>query len=99
MNMLEPEKSEGFFGGGNTMTAPDGSKITSLNLTPDEESGIGKWTEEEFMNAVRSGIVPKGPSLRQPMMPFVYLTDAEIKAIYAYLKTVPKIKNKVDRGI
>ena len=99
MNMLEPEKSEGFFGGGNIMTAPDGSKISSLNLTPDEETGIGKWSEEQFTNALRSGIVPKGPSLRQPMMPFVYLTDEEIKAIYAYLKTVPKIKNQVDRGI
>ncbi len=99
MNMEVPELSEGFFGGGNIMTAPDGSKITSLNLTPDEETGIGKWTEEQFMNAVHNGIVPNGPSLRQPMMPFVYLTDAELKAIYTYLKTVPKIKNKVDRGI
>lgn len=99
LNMLEPEKSEGFFGGGNTMTAPDGSKITSLNLTPDEETGIGSWSEEVFINAVRNGTVPTGPALRQPMMPFVYLTDSELKAIYAYLRTVPKLKNKVDRGI
>ena len=99
MNMLEPEKSEGFFGGGNIMTALDGSKITSLNITPDEETGIGKWSEEQFINAVRNGIVPKGPSLRQPMMPFVYLTDEELKAIYAYLKTIPKLKNNVERKI
>ena len=99
MNMLEPEKSEGFFGGGNSMTAPDGSKITSLNITPDEETGIGKWSEEQFINALRNGIVPKGPSLRQPMMPFVYLTDEELKAIYAYLKTIPKLKNYVERKI
>ena len=97
--MLEPEKSEGFFGGGNSMTAPDGSKITSLNITPDEETGIGKWSEEQFINALRNGIVPKGPSLRQPMMPFVYLTDEELKAIYAYLKTIPKLKNYVERKI
>ena len=99
MNMLEPEKSEGFFGGGNIMTALDGSKITSLNITPDEDTGIGKWSEEQFINAVRNGIVPKGPSLRQPMMPFVYLTDEELKAIYAYLKTIPKLKNNVERKI
>jgi cytochrome c2 len=99
LNMLEPELSEGFFGGGNTMTAPDGSKITSLNITPDEETGIGRWTEEKFTNALRSGIIPGHPALRQPMMPYVYLTDSEIKAIYTYLQTVPKIKNKVERGI
>lgn len=99
LNMLEPEKSEGFFGGGNTMTAPDGSKITSLNLTPDEKTGIGLWTEEEFANALRNGIIKGRPALRQPMMPYIYLTDNEIKAIYAYLRTVPKINNKVERGI
>ena len=77
----------------------DGKPMITPNITPDEETGIGKWTEEQFMNAVRSGIVPNGHALRQPMMPFVYLTDSELKAMYVYLKTVPKIKNKVDRGI
>lgn len=99
INMLEPEKSEGFFGGGNSIGTADGSKIKSLNITPDEETGIGKWTEEEFMQAVRYGIVPKGPALRPPMSPFVQLTDNELKAIYAYMRTVPKIKNQVDRGV
>lgn len=56
-------------------------------------------TEEQFMNALRNGIVPNGPALRQPMMPYIQLTDSEIKAIYAYLRMVPKLKNKVDRGI
>ncbi|HKR05143.1 MAG TPA: cytochrome c, partial [Bacteroidia bacterium] len=99
LDMLNPEKSEGFLGGGNPITAPDGSKISSLNLTPDEETGIGKWTEDMFINAVRNGVSPTGPALRQPMMPFVYLTDSELKAMYAFLKTVPKISNRVDRGI
>ncbi|HMT28705.1 MAG TPA: cytochrome c, partial [Bacteroidia bacterium] len=99
MNMLEPEKSEGFFGGGNPIGTADGSKILSRNLTPDEETGIGKWSEEQFMQAVKYGIVPNGPALRPPMMPFVQLTDSELRAIYAYLQTVPKISNKVERGI
>jgi hypothetical protein len=99
MNMLEPEKSLGFFGGGNPIGTADGSKIFSLNLTPDEETGIGKWTEEQFINAVRYGMVPNGPALRPPMVPFVQLTDNELKAIWAYMRTVPKISNKVDRGI
>lgn len=99
MNMLEPEKSEGFFGGGNEIGTADGSKIISRNLTSDKETGIGKWSEEQFINAVKYGIVPHGPALRPPMMPFVQLTDSELKAIYAYMQTVPPIKNKIDRGI
>ncbi|MCX6275978.1 MAG: c-type cytochrome [Bacteroidetes bacterium] len=99
MNVEVPEKSEGFFGGGNQMTDEDGKPITTLNITPDEETGIGKWSEEEFIKALRSGIVPNGPALRNPMMPYLTLTDAEAKAIYAYLRTVPKISNEVDRGL
>ncbi len=99
MNMLEPEKSEGFFGGGNQIGTADGSKIVSRNLTPDEETGLGKWTEEQFINAVKFGIHPNGPALRPPMLPFVQLTELELKAVWAYLKTVPKIRNKIDRGV
>jgi mono/diheme cytochrome c family protein len=99
MNVAEPEKSEGFFGGGNVLSTGPNSTITTLNITPDEETGIGKWTEEEFVKAVKSGIVPNGPALRPPMQPYVQLTDEEAKAIYAYLRTVPKINHKVDRGI
>ncbi len=97
-DFINPEKSKGFFGGGNTFTMPDGSKIASVNLTMDEETGIGRWTEEEFVKAIKTGIVPNGqPAVRQPMKPFVYLSDGEAKAIYAYLKTIPKIKNQVER--
>ena len=98
-NFLDPEKSEGFFGGGNVLTTEEGTTIKTLNLTSDEETGIGKWTEEQFANAVRNGIVPNGPALRKPMMPFVQLTDGEVHAIYTYLRTVPKLSQKVDRGI
>ncbi len=99
MNVEIPEKSEGFFGGGNLMIGADGKNITTMNITPDEETGIGNWSEEEFIKALRSGIVPHGPALRNPMIPYLMLTDEEAKAIYAYLRTVPKISNKVDRGI
>lgn len=96
----EPEKSKGFFGGGNEFSLPGGSKIRSRNLTMDAETGIGRWTEADFVKAVKTGIVPNGgAALRLPMKPYVYLSDAEVKAIYAYLKTVPKIKNKVDRSL
>lgn len=99
-NFFEPEKSAGFFGGGNKLASPDGQiTILSLNITPDEETGIGRWTEEQFSSAVRAGILPSGPALRYPMEPYARLTDSEVHAIYTYLRTVPKIRRKVDRGI
>lgn len=63
----------------------------------DDETGIGKWSEEQFVKAVETGIVPNGQALRAPMKPYVYLSDGEVRAIYTYLKTIPKINNKVDR--
>jgi len=94
-----PPKSAGYFGGGNKFEMPGGKAIYSMNLTMDEETGIGKWTEEEFIRAVKTGIVPNGPALRQPMKPYADLTDGEVKAVYQYLKTIPKIHNKVERGL
>jgi len=99
-NYEVPEKSLGFFGGGNVMHQLDGSKITTLNLTMDKETGIGNWSEEDFMKAVKTGLLPNTqPALRYPMTPYVNLSDAELKAIYAFLKTVPTIKNKVERKL
>lgn len=95
---VNPEKSKGYFGGGNKFEMPDGSVIYSRNLTMDEETGIGKMTEEDFVKVVKTGIMPGDqPALRPPMKPYSDLTDGEVKAIYAYLKTIPKIRNQVDR--
>lgn len=95
-NDLEPEKSVGFFGGGNPLLNLEGEIIPSRNITFDEETGIGKkYTKEQFIEAVKYGRTPDGTTLRYPMEPHTALTDAEAGAIYEYLKTVPKIKNKV----
>jgi len=99
MNLEIPEQSEGFMGGGNTLVSMNGDKVTTLNITPDEETGIGRWTEEQFIRALKSGVVPNGPALRDPMIPYLMLTDEEASAIYAFLRTVPKLSHKVDRGL
>lgn len=94
-----PEKSPGYFGGGNKMFTIEGKPISSLNITMDKNTGIGNWTEDQFVTAVKSGRVPGGgPALHYPMQPYVNLTDQEVKAIYAYLKTIPPIDNKVERA-
>lgn len=93
---LNPEKSLGFFGGGNEMPDLEGKIIPTANLTFDEETGIAKkYNEAQFIEAVKLGKKYDGTTLRYPMMPHTALTDHEVKAIYAYLKTIPKIKNLV----
>ncbi|HMG66467.1 MAG TPA: hypothetical protein VK588_02240 [Chitinophagaceae bacterium] len=97
---LDPEKSSGYCGGGNVFKMPGGTTVTSLNITFDEQTGIGKWDEESFLRAVKSGILPNNqPALRLPMQPYAALSDHEVKAIYAYLKTIPKLNHKVERVI
>lgn len=99
MNMLHPELSEGYMGGGNTMLNLEGKAIQTQNITPDEETGIGKWTEEQFVRAVKYGLKDGEEALRYPMVPFTNLTDLEARAIYQYLRTVPPLKNKVGRTV
>ncbi|MEA5140217.1 c-type cytochrome [Arcicella rigui] len=92
---LFPEKSLGFYGGGNGMPDLKGNIIYTSNLTFDEETGIAKYTEQQFIDAVKLCKKRDGTILRYPMIPHVTLTDYEVKAIYAYLKTIPKINNKI----
>lgn len=69
----------------------------SANLTPDD-SGTGKWTESQFLYAIKNSI-SKGLAGSRPlmppmsMMPVKHMTDDELKAIFAYLRTVKPIKN------
>jgi len=94
---LNPEKSVGYFGGGNKPLSLEGEIMLTPNITPDKESGIGNWTKEQFIRAVKSGQVEGQEALRYPMNPYVRLSDDEVAAIYEYLQTIPPIKNKVVR--
>jgi mono/diheme cytochrome c family protein len=95
---LNPPLSAGYFAGGNKPLNKEGKPMVTPNLTPDKETGIGLWSEEKFVTALKTGIVEGQPALRYPMVPFVQLTDREAKAIYAYLQTVPPINHKVERS-
>lgn len=67
------------------------------NLTPDAETGLGSWTVEQIVTAIRAGQRPDGRKLA-PAMPwqsFATLTDDDAHAIAVYLKSLPPIKNKV----
>ena len=91
MNVDEPEKSPGFLGGDNALVGLSQEKVYSANITPDDETGIGKWSEAQLKRALRDGIRPDNTVVRYPMEPMRDLDDDDVAAIYAYLRSVPKI--------
>jgi mono/diheme cytochrome c family protein len=67
------------------------------NLTPDRETGLGAWSEDDIVKALRTGVRPDGRELA-PIMPwkaFSELTDTDVKSIALYLKSLPPVANKV----
>jgi mono/diheme cytochrome c family protein len=72
-------------------------KAYAQNITPDVETGIGSWTEEQIVHAIRNGQRPDGSFMGPPMSFGWYrnMADKEAYAIAAYLKTVPAIHNEV----
>jgi mono/diheme cytochrome c family protein/uncharacterized protein YjiS (DUF1127 family) len=67
------------------------------NLTPDPETGLGKWSADQIIAAITKGQRPDGRVLA-PIMPwhaFANLTDQDARAIAAFLKSLPPVKNKV----
>lgn len=98
-NYLEPEKSPGYFAGGNMPLDLQGRVMYTPNLTPDKETGIGNWTKHQFVRAVRYGEKEGETALVYPMTPYVQLTDSEAGAIYTYLQSIPVIENEVKRSV
>jgi len=85
---------------GATMTAwagPWGVSYTA-NLTPHKENGIGAWTEQQFIDAIRTGRHQgRGREILPPMPWPAYkqMNDADLKAMFAYLRSLPPNANKV----
>jgi len=94
LNYLYPEQSKGYLAGGARLKGENGTAVIAANITPDRDSGIGNFSEAEFLMAVKKGEAPNR-KLRAPMPRFQKLNDREIDAIYAYLQTVPPIGHHV----
>jgi cytochrome c2 len=94
LNVMDPEKSAGYLAGGNRMIDFHGKASTRPTITMDEETGIGKWSESDFRRALKVGFRPDNSPIIGPMTKYAELEDAEVDALYAYLKTVPKISNR-----
>jgi hypothetical protein len=102
LTMPPPPQPSGPWGvtAASTFTAwsgPWGVSYTA-NLTPDKETGLGTWTEQQFMETIRNGRHQgRGRQILPPMpWPAIRnLNDSDLKAIFAYLRTIPPISNKV----
>jgi len=84
------------FAGGREIETPFGM-VLSANITPDRDTGIGNWTEQQFANALLHGIRPDGSRL-YPAMPYTAYTKMsrdDVKAIRAYLATLEPVHNRV----
>ncbi len=70
------------------------------NITPDKETGIGKWTDAQIIAAIRDGVRPDGSIIGPPMPIGLYkgLSDNDAKAIVAYLRSIKPVKNKVAKS-
>ncbi len=103
-----PQTAAGFdfsksFSGGTIFNTPF-FKVATANLTPDSTTGIGTWTEDAFVAKFKNNssdeTVNKNPGRMNSIMPWsMYGTmeEADLRAIYAYLRTVPAIKHKVEK--
>jgi mono/diheme cytochrome c family protein len=83
------------FAGGRPMATPFGA-IHVPNITPDDETGIGRWTADDFHRMMRTGVSRDG-TLLYPAMPFAQytkVTRADNDAIFAYLQSLPPVKQK-----
>ncbi|MBI4893568.1 MAG: cytochrome c, partial [Acidobacteria bacterium] len=79
--------------------------VRSANITPDEETGLGKWSEERFVSKFKGHVnltyenAPRTTQANFTVMPwysFAQMTEDDLKAIYAYLRTIPAVRNPVD---
>ncbi len=100
-SFVEGERTDAFLAGG--MRIDDdvaGMHVAIPNITQDRETGIGGWTDDQILRAFRDGVRADG-QLLMPPMPFTSwwrMGDEDAKTIVAFLRTVPPVKNPVDRG-
>jgi mono/diheme cytochrome c family protein len=91
---VEGEQADLFLAGGNVLDVPGTAHLYIPNLTPDPE-GLGTWTDDQILRAVRDGVDKDGKFLA-PMMPYdnyQHLSDDDGKALVVYLRSIPAAKS------
>jgi len=88
------------FAGGVVIEVPEFRAVAS-NITPDKETGIGNWTDDQIVDSIRNGKRPDGTIIGPPMpIPFYReMSDSDVRAIVAYMRSVKPVANKVEKSI
>jgi mono/diheme cytochrome c family protein len=76
-------------------------RAVAPNITPDPDTGIGRWTDAQLARAIREGLRPDGSLIGPPMPMTLYrgLSDRDVAAMVAFLRTVPPVRNPVERSV
>ena len=84
------------FSGGLSWDEPP-FKVTAPNITPDKDTGIGKWTDADIKKVLRTGEMPNGVHIAMVMPTGFYhiMTERDLNAVVAYLHTLKPVSNKV----
>jgi mono/diheme cytochrome c family protein len=97
--LVEPERTDAYLGGGNFYDDKSIGLVWVPNITPDVETGIGGWKDDEILRALRDGVARDGHFM-VPLMPFSayqHLSDEDARAVVAYLRTVPPYRQTKPR--
>jgi hypothetical protein len=97
---MAPQPDKMFSGGLEVTIAMFGTgKLYSRNITSDADTGIGKWTEEQIVQTIRTMVKPDGKMINPPMLllqgGWSQLDDKDLRAVATYIHHLPAVKNKV----
>lgn len=86
----EEKKDAAAYAGGRALKTPFGT-FYGPNITPDQINGIGKWSEADFVRAMRTGIRPDGAAYYPafPYPSYTKISDADLRDLWAYLRSLP----------
>jgi hypothetical protein len=84
---------------GNTVPVIEGTEVYAANLTPDPDTGIGLWTDDEIARAMREGFSPGVVTLCPEMTRFERMGDDEARAIIAYLRQIPAVSHAIPASV
>lgn len=102
MVMTSPEWMEFLDNLDSTVWATDNLIVFSANLTPDDETGIGTWTEVEFVETIREGRhrgIERRIKYPMPWQELSEVSDEELLSVYEYLMSLETVSNKVPPSI
>ena len=102
MIITSPEWMEFLDNLDSTVWATDNVLVFSANLTPDDETGIGTWTEVEFIETIREGRhrgIERRIKYPMPWRELSELSDEELLSVYEYLMSLEPVNNKVPESI